>query len=156
MQAAQSKDTQAAQTDRQLGSEGYLASYIGALLGTIPGGLVGGYVGQAYAEARFEGPWEAIGGIGYVILGLYYGAAVGAGIGCWIALLMRRQPFAFATGAVLAVLLVAGLMFWSGLLLETGPVLSVFLPSVGVLISPFVARAVGLSLASGVDSTSPS
>ncbi len=102
--------------------------------------------GALYADARYDG-FEELAGFAYAGVGLLYGAVIGAALGCWIGLVLRRYDGALATAALLLGLLGAGTWFWSARLLEAPVLFAIYLPSAGALIAPFVARAAGLSFA---------
>ncbi len=116
--------------------------YALALLGAIAGGIAGGFLSVWSLERRpgrtgaIDGIAEGLADLGMVVVF----ALVGACLGCYALLRLRRHPYAGRTALALAVLTLT--TFWILPLIPGDTFLVVGLWLWFVLFTPLVARAV--------------
>ncbi len=121
--------------------KGYLAAWLGAVVGGALGAVPGIVAGVAIADATSSGFDEIGSGVTYAAYGLFLGAWVGASLGCWAGLRLRRHDAAGSTAAALALLLLAGWVLWAFVLIDAGDALAVGIPLVAAATAPLVARS---------------
>ena len=120
-------------------SAGYCATWLGSLVGAIVLAVAGGYLSGWWMYRYSED--TGLESIGYGFLALGIGACVGAAVGGFVALRLRRHRRAGTTLAVLAVL-VPGVSVAS---FEVVPqVLSPYVETIMLLVTPLLARRVSL------------
>ena len=125
----------------EAGGGGYIASLVGAYLGGGLVGVGGVAIGITIAEATESGFDELGSALGYGAWGLFLGILIGAPLGCFIALRVRKHHGALGTALALAAIIGFGFLFWEVALETAGELLGQILPVTGLFVSPLVARA---------------
>ena len=124
---------------RTHGSAGYCATWLGSLAGAIVLAVAGAYLCGWWINRYSED--TGLESIGYGFLALGVGACVGAAVGGFVALRLRRHRRAGTTLAVLAVL-VPGVAAASFEVVPQG--LSPHVETIILLVTPLLARRVSL------------
>ena len=121
-----------------------MAAWLGSVIGGVVAGVPFAVLGALAGDAAASGFDEIGTGITYAAYGLFAGGWVGACLGCVIALRIGGHGKSLATALALACLLLAGWLLWSQVLLDMGDLLAIYIPLVGAVVSPVVARAITL------------